>query len=77
MALESSEGHGLASIAQPPGTPSSEHRGQRHLTWLPRFQSLLAFVNHQPVSLHQQTLPAVTPSAQTRRQQLLCLKEGL
>lgn len=50
---------------------------QSHQTGLPRFQSLLPFVNHQPVSLHWQALPAVTPSTQTGWQQLLCLKEGL
>lgn len=58
-------------------TFSASKRGQSHQTGLPRFQSLLTFVNHQPVSLHWQALPAVTPSTQTGLQQLLCLKEGL
>lgn len=53
------------------------NRGQSHQTGLPRFQSLLTFVNHQPVSLHGRAVPAVTPSTQTVWQQLLCLKEGL
>nr|KAF6433779.1 hypothetical protein HJG59_008843 [Molossus molossus] len=32
-----------------------------HPTLLARFQSLMTFVNHQPVCLHQQTLPTDTP----------------
>lgn len=32
-----------------------------HRTLLARFQSLTTFVNHQPVCLHQQTLPTDTP----------------
>lgn len=32
-----------------------------HLRLLARFQSLMTFVNHQPVCLHQQTLPRDTP----------------
>ena len=32
-----------------------------HLTLLARFQSLMTFVNHQPVCLHEQTLPTDTP----------------
>lgn len=63
---------------KPPGRPSLvSNWGQSHQTGLPRFQSLLTFVNHQPVSLHRGALPAVTPSTQTGWQQLLCLKEGL
>lgn len=32
-----------------------------HPTLLARFQSLMTFVNHQPVCLHQRTLPTGTP----------------
>lgn len=32
-----------------------------HPTLLARFQSLMTFVNHQPVCLHQRTLPTDTP----------------
>lgn len=32
-----------------------------HPMLLARFQSLMTFVNHQPVCLHQQTLPTDTP----------------
>lgn len=62
----------------PPERPSTGSNGRQSLrTGLPRFQSLLTFVNHQPVSPHRRALPAVTPSAQTGSQQLLRLKEGL
>lgn len=72
------EGRQRGSMTEPPGRPSvGSNRGQSHQTGLPRFQSLLTFVNHQPVSLHRRALPAVTPSTQTGWQQLLCLKEGL
>lgn len=59
---------------EPPERPSTVSNGrQSQQTGLPRFQSLLTFVNHQPVSPHRRALPAVTPSAQTGSQQLLRL----
>lgn len=73
--LEGEVGEGWQSHLEGPSAVSA--RGQSHQTGLPRFQSLLTFVNHQPVSLHRRALPAVTPSTQTGWQQLLRLKEGL
>lgn len=76
--LKGKGGRQRESLTEPPGIPSVEFNwAQSHQTGLPRFQSLPTFVNHQPVSLHQWALPAVTPSTQTGWQQLLCLKEGL
>lgn len=41
---------------------SSFHTQKTYHPMLPaRFQSLMTFVNHQPVCLHQQTLPTDTP----------------
>ena len=65
-ALEGKGGKKKEGMTKLPGRPSvGSNGGQCHQTGLPRFQSLLTFVNHQPVSLHQLALPAVTPSTQT------------